>query len=147
MMTEEEMIEEVYGWFVHEEEKFKKEFLSTSKEELILYHNSLGRKIRNELKLWEREWKPVINSNIDYAEDHPDQISHRVIVAVWERAKEAEQSPRIGGNPLPLEAQEKVWELVQWLDKEYDACQGSTSLYWGLSYLIATNIKTVKKNG
>jgi len=47
----------------------------------------------------------------------------------------------IGSNPLPLDVQEKLGEFLDWLDKYYEADQGSTALYWQLSHTLAPRIK------
>lgn len=52
-----------------------------------MYHGTLGRTIRNEYKLWDTSWTPDIRDGVDYAFDHPDQVSMRVIGEVWERLK------------------------------------------------------------
>ena len=82
-----EMIGIVENWLSKTDEKNKKEFLETPKEKLISYHTTLGRSIRNEFKLWDREWKPDVRNGVDYSPDHPDQISMRVIQGVWERLR------------------------------------------------------------
>lgn len=82
-----EMVCIVENWFYKDTDENKKEFLETPKEKLVKYHTSLGRSIRNEFKLWDREWKPDIRAGVDYSPDHPDQISMRVIEEVWNRLK------------------------------------------------------------
>jgi hypothetical protein len=49
----------------------------------------------------------------------------------------------IGSNPLPIDAQEKLGEFLDWLDVHYEIDQGATALFWGLSYDIGNRI--VKK--
>ncbi len=82
-----EMADIVESWFHKETDKSKQEFLETPKEKLVKYHTSLGRSIRNEFKLWDREWKADIRGGVDYSPDHPDHISMRVIEEVWTRLK------------------------------------------------------------
>lgn len=65
--------------------EIKKEFVNTPKDQLVKFHGTLGRTIRNEFKLWETEWKPEIREGVDYSPDHPDQLSFRVMEEVWER--------------------------------------------------------------
>lgn len=90
-MTEQEMIDEVYGWLEGEPDEGRDRFLSSSKQDLSKYHDTLGRSIRNHLKLWEREWEPVMENqsgiDVDASPDHPDQVSMRIIEAVWQRAQ------------------------------------------------------------
>jgi hypothetical protein len=47
----------------------------------------------------------------------------------------------IGHNPLPIDAQEKLGEFLDWLDVHYEVDQGTTALYWYLSYEISKRIK------
>ena len=47
----------------------------------------------------------------------------------------------IGTNPLPPDAQEKLGEFLDWLDVHYEVEQGTTALYWYLSYEIGKRIK------
>lgn len=55
--------------------------------------------------------------------------------------KDTEMSDQpIGANTLPLDVQQKLGEFVDWLDERYEAKNGSTALYWGLSYFIAEEI-------
>lgn len=91
-MTETKMIVEVYSWFQEEREDYKSNFVSCTKEQLIQYHTSLGRNIRNHFKLWENDWEPEykMHDTVQYDDspNHPDAISMRIIEAVWEKAKE-----------------------------------------------------------
>lgn len=54
---------------------------------------------------------------------------------------EAEKEVGVGVNPLPKDAQEKLAEFLNWFDTEYETTQGTTALFWELSYLIANRIK------
>lgn len=47
----------------------------------------------------------------------------------------------IGSNPLPIDAQEKLAEFIDWLDVHYEVKEGSTALFWFLSYEIGGRIK------
>lgn len=87
-MTEPEMIDTVFQWLVEESKIPQQEFLKTPFSKLVAYHDSLGRKIRNEFKLWENAWTPDIRNGVDYSPDHPDAVSMRVIEAVWQRAQQ-----------------------------------------------------------
>lgn len=90
-MTEQEIIDEVYSWLEGEHDKTIYDFVSQSKQNLIEYHDTLGRSIRNYFKLWEKEWEPVMENQsgieVDASPDHPDQVSMRIIEAVWKRAQ------------------------------------------------------------
>lgn len=52
--------------------------------DMMEFHHSVGRYIRNHYKLWERGYIPVIVNGVDVAEDHPDAISSRILERVWE---------------------------------------------------------------
>lgn len=82
----EDIVSAVTGWFHNT--RGKEAFIKS--ENLITYHSSLGKEIRNEFKLWETEWKPDLVNGIDTSEDHPDQVSMRVIKEVQRRLKEKE---------------------------------------------------------
>ena len=47
----------------------------------------------------------------------------------------------IGANPLPRDVQEKLGEFLDWFDGHYETSEGTTALYWYLSYEIAARIK------
>jgi hypothetical protein len=84
----EEMIEEVNQWLSKSTEEDRKSFINCSEQDLIQYHHSLGRKIRNEFGLWENEWEAEIVNGIDVSPDHPDEISFEVIKKVWKMNNE-----------------------------------------------------------
>jgi len=52
----------------------------------------------------------------------------------------------LGGNPLPHDAQEKLGEFIDWLEVHYKIDQGSTALYWDMSYYLASRIHTKEEN-
>jgi len=54
------------------------------RDSLALFHHGLGTWIRNTYHLWENEWTPVIKDGVDYAEDHPDAISMKIIERIWD---------------------------------------------------------------
>jgi len=84
----EDMVNEVVQLLCKETLKeIKKEFVNTPKKQLVKFHGTLGRTIRNEFKLWETNWTPEIRDGVDYAPDHPDQLSLRVMQEVWEKLK------------------------------------------------------------
>lgn len=80
----EDIVCAVTGWFKTADAK--QEFIESDR--LTTYHNSLGRNIRNDFKLWETDWKPMMVDGIDRSVDHPDQVSMRVIEEVQRRLKE-----------------------------------------------------------
>lgn len=85
----EDMVAEVSGWLDKEDEKNRNEFINTEKDRLVTYHNSLGKTIRNEFKLWELSWTPEIINGVDMSRDHPDAISMRVIETIWNKFQQA----------------------------------------------------------
>ena len=89
-MTREEILEEVFRWYLETEEKQQYSFKNCKKENLVTYHNSLGRNIRNEFKLWDVDWEPEIVNGVDISPNHPDQVSFDIIVEVWKKVNEME---------------------------------------------------------
>jgi len=88
MKTREQIIEEVIGWFHNEAKQSKVAFLETKESDLILYHHTLGRKIRNEFSLWEAKWTPELQDGVDCSNGHPDALSQGIIQEVWHRLQE-----------------------------------------------------------
>ena len=85
MKPREQIIEEVIGWFHNEAEQSKIAFLETTESDLILYHHTLGRKIRNEFSLWKANWTQDIEDGVDCSSGHPDSLSQGIIEEVWHR--------------------------------------------------------------
>lgn len=58
---------------------------------LVSYHHSLGRYIRNKYKLWSIPWEPEMKEYMGYMCDcspyHPDNISMTIIEEVWKRGQ------------------------------------------------------------
>lgn len=86
-MNIEEIAEKLVIDFYNSPEKEKETFRNTSKDDLTMYHHSLGRMIRNEFKLWENTWEEDIRDGVDYSPDHPDQLSMTIIEKVWEEVQ------------------------------------------------------------
>ena len=84
----EEIVDQVVEWLMESPVEAQTEFLNCKKEELIQYHYTLGRSIRNEFELWLLDWKPQIEDGIDVSPTHPDAISMSIINEVWERLHE-----------------------------------------------------------
>ena len=78
-----EIVAEVRGWFEDVPTTIRAEFISSTGENLIRYHHTLGTAIRNEFHLWQFGWEPEIVNGIDMSQNHPDAISQRIIVDVW----------------------------------------------------------------
>lgn len=75
-------VEQVLGWF-HEAPKSEQvRFINTRRHNLITYHHTLGRSIRNNLKLWENRWHPKVQNGVDRSPDHPDALSMTIIELV-----------------------------------------------------------------
>lgn len=84
-----EIVEEVIGWFEQSPEVAQEEFLECSEDDLIMYHSSLGRAIRNEFNLWQVDWAPMVNEDgVDISPAHPDSRSMFIIKDVWRRLHE-----------------------------------------------------------
>lgn len=57
--------------------KIEKNFFACEKNDLIKYHLTLGRHIRNKYNLW----------SLKDEEKHPDTISMKIIEKVWEKER------------------------------------------------------------
>ena len=55
------------------------DFRSALPSELIQYHHTLGKDIRNKFHLWNYKWTPQLENGIDMSPEHPDAVSMRVI--------------------------------------------------------------------
>ena len=84
-ITEEQMVNDLFHWLTVEAGEAAYPFFSSTRESLINYHHTLGQSIRNQYRLWEREWEPDLRDDIDYSPDHPDAVSQRVIEKTWEK--------------------------------------------------------------
>jgi len=89
------MVVEMYSLLMGEDPEFIDEFLSNKKEDLIQYHSSTGRFIRNHYRLWEKKWEPEMVDGSDHSPHHPDAISMRVIESVWEKGNSQYQPPEV----------------------------------------------------
>lgn len=79
-----ELVELVSDWLNSAELKdFKKIFLSTEFADLISYHSTFGREIRNKYNLWMRRWIPELEDGVDVSPNHPDALSMKIIENVW----------------------------------------------------------------
>ena len=76
--------------FDHLYDSAKLEIKHTSKSDLICYHLLLGQVVRNNLILW---GNPELLQSADCS--HPDKASHKIVVAVWERAYRALTTPNL----------------------------------------------------
>lgn len=80
-----EIVEKVTEWFWEAPVEAQTKFLDTPRDDLIKYHHTLGRGIRNEFKLWEIDWEPEVVDGVDESRYHPDAVSMTVIEEVWDR--------------------------------------------------------------
>lgn len=87
-MKEKEIVEDMYKVFLNEPKIIKDEFKNTPREQLVSYHSSLGRKIRNRYKLWQNSWETELINGVDHSPNHPDQISMRIIEKIWDKMHE-----------------------------------------------------------
>lgn len=83
----EDMVTNVSEWLHSTDEALRNRFLNSKFEDLVTYHHSLGRTIRNHFSLWQWAWEPVLEDGIDVSTNHPDNVSMRVIEEVWKQAK------------------------------------------------------------
>lgn len=84
----EQMADVVFDWLNEATEGNRQQFINCPFDELIMYHSSLGRSIRNHFQLWENQWVPEIENGIDISKQHPDAVSMEVIKRAWEKAHE-----------------------------------------------------------
>lgn len=81
---EREIVDDLKAKVVSGNDEYFAAFLKTPRKKLVRYHHSLGQKIRNDYGLWKHEWTPELIGHIDNSPQHPDQVSFRIIVALWE---------------------------------------------------------------
>jgi hypothetical protein len=81
------MADEVLGWLRKMPADVEEDFKSVAEHDLIQYHHTLGRNIRNHFKLWENEWTPTGDDTVDTSPEHPDAVSMAVIREVWKRVQ------------------------------------------------------------
>lgn len=64
----------------------------TAFADLVQFHHTVGRWIRNHYNLWDYEWEPVVGSDgVDYSPNHPDAVSQRIIEHVWRHVNNGPQ--------------------------------------------------------
>lgn len=80
--TDEEIIRDLL--LVQWSEQDKRIFKALPFDEIIRYHSSLGRWIRNNYGLW-REDNPYVNLKDSFHDRFPDQVSHAILEEVWKR--------------------------------------------------------------
>ena len=80
----EEMAQIVMEWYDDPSHSYKLVLKHCSEDDLISYHSTLGREIRNHFKLWVN-YVPEMYSDEDGLDNHPDEISMQVIKEVWKK--------------------------------------------------------------
>jgi hypothetical protein len=50
----------------------------------------------------------------------------------------------VGGNPLPIEIQDRLGEFLDWMSEKYTFRNGKTAMYWALSFRIADDLEKEK---
>ncbi|PHS22253.1 MAG: hypothetical protein COA84_13935 [Robiginitomaculum sp.] len=79
MMDQLNHVKTVKQWFKESPKVLQNDFLATPYNSLFIYHNSLGRSIRNECELWQENWEPKLVEGIDCSPNHPDAVSMEII--------------------------------------------------------------------
>lgn len=82
-MTEDEIVDDVISKMPDEDKGYLRFYAKTYGT--VGLHHGFGTYIRNEYELWQRPWTPKIVDGCDYAEDHPDQISMRIIEKILKK--------------------------------------------------------------
>ena len=81
--TEKEIAEDFFSTMDSVERKFVEDI--PNRNFMSLYHDTVGRFIRNEYHLWERPpHRPEIVDGIDTSPQHPDAISGRILELIWD---------------------------------------------------------------
>lgn len=89
MTTVSEIVEKVVEWFFETPVEEQQAFLNCNRNDLVMYHHSLGRNIRNEFELWTIEWEPELIDGVDHSPYHPDAVSMTIIEEVWDKLHES----------------------------------------------------------
>lgn len=63
--------------------KYQAEFFHCEKKNLVQFHHTMGREIRNRHAFYTQPWEPEIEYGIDVSPFHPDAISMAIITEVW----------------------------------------------------------------
>lgn len=79
-LEEDAIINDIIRKMSDEDQKMWK---SVKENELVLWNLTVGLEIRNKYHLWEAD-NPFTNSIIPDADDHPDEMSARIMKKVWQ---------------------------------------------------------------
>lgn len=86
--SEQSIAEELFAQLDESDIEYLRE---TPASDLIKFHHSVGRAIRNDYRLWHEDC-PLTDNNaqlvdgVDYNPKHPDAVSMRIIEAIWKLA-------------------------------------------------------------
>lgn len=79
-------LEEAVVWLEHrlvESPEALAEYRAAPEDALAMYHHGLGRKVRNELKLWEEPHSPLWHHFVNELKiDHPDDMSSLIMTTL-----------------------------------------------------------------
>lgn len=92
-MTQYQTFDEIVDIIFEElNDESKRVLRETAKDDLVLFHHTTGRAIRNDFLLWDpnnpitAEWERKADPDgVDRSPHHPDAISMRIIERVWEK--------------------------------------------------------------
>lgn len=87
-LSPEEIVEDL---LISLSSKELKQLQKTTEKDLIFYHMSLGKYIRNEYKLWEPKNPyivPLRKTHAEYQPLHPDELSFTIIGMLWKRLQQ-----------------------------------------------------------
>lgn len=79
-LEEDAIINDIIRKMSDEDQKTWKE---AKESELVLWHLTTGREIRNKYHLWEAD-NPFTDTVIADSDNHPDQVSARIMKKVWQ---------------------------------------------------------------
>lgn len=87
------MVADLLIWWnrLAQAERERSGLLGCSKEDLIQFHNTIGKDVRNSFGLWQCTWYPEIVDGVDMSPEHPDQVSMTVIEEVWRTVNAIEE--------------------------------------------------------
>ena len=77
-----------HDWYRELSERAQLKFRNTSESDLVEYHSTLGRDIRNYFKLWDRKWTIELENGVDVSPNHPDALSMATIRELWKRVQQ-----------------------------------------------------------
>lgn len=120
-MTDQYIVQDLFKKLSEEDLNFLKNY---DKSSLIDFHRSLGQYIRNEYKLWESKWDPVLIDGVDHSCNHPDQRSMDIIECLYNKLNSVQsESP---GEYLDMNKPKSYLKLyIATLDEAPDYMYGT----------------------